>query len=352
MLSFYPGPSKIHPQISSWMIEGANSGVLSVNHRSNTFTELYAQMVNGMREKLDVPTTYKVFVTSSATECWEIIAESFITEISLHIFNGAFGEKWFEYRQKIAPNAFSYQFPIHRLLSINGIESLAKQSKMICLTQNETSNGTQISNRLLKKMRTRYHESLICVDATSSMAGIELDWLSADIWFASVQKCFGLPAGMAIMICSPKALEKAKILGHNQHYNSLLFMYEMVKKNQTPFTPNVLNIYLLNKVLQERKPIKQVSNLLKKRANILYQSLIKMGYQILEYDNRLRSNTVLTIKGKKEKIEGIKTLAQKEGILLGNGYGIWKENTFRIANFPAITDEDFEVLLRFLKSTI
>jgi phosphoserine aminotransferase len=27
------------------------------------------------------------------------------------------------------------------------------------------------------------------------MAGVELDWQSADIWFASVQKCFGFGFG-------------------------------------------------------------------------------------------------------------------------------------------------------------
>jgi phosphoserine aminotransferase len=53
-------------------------------------------------------------------------------------------------------------------------------------------------------------DALIAVDATSSMAGVELDWQSADIWFASVQKCFGLPAGMAVMVCSPRALQYAE----------------------------------------------------------------------------------------------------------------------------------------------
>ena len=31
----------------------------------------------------------------------------------------------------------------------------------------------------------------------------------------------------------------------------------------------------------------------------------------------------------------------------GNGYGAWQRNTFRIANFPAILDEEYEELKRF-----
>jgi phosphoserine aminotransferase len=64
---------------------------------------------------------------------------------------------------------------------------------------------------------------------------------------------------------------------------------------------------------------------------------------------RLRSNTVISIKGEPSKIQEIKKLAKENGFLLGNGYGKWKENTFRIANFPAITDEEIESLLEFLE---
>jgi hypothetical protein len=47
--------------------------------------------------------------------------------------------------------------------------------KAICLTQNETSNGTQISNEIIGEFRTRNPQSLIAVDATSSRAGVALD---------------------------------------------------------------------------------------------------------------------------------------------------------------------------------
>ncbi|MCS6833471.1 MAG: aminotransferase class V-fold PLP-dependent enzyme, partial [Flammeovirgaceae bacterium] len=189
----------------------------------------------------------------------------------------------------------------------------------------------------------------ICVDATSSMAGIQLDWLSADIWFASVQKCFGLPAGLAVLICSPRAIQKAQELQHLQHYNSLVFMARMAEVYQTTYTPNVLNIFLLKKLMQTREPIDKVAHKIKQRADILYQTLLRMGYTCLIADRRLRSDTVIALKDHPEKITFLKKTALQEGFLLGNGYGKWKENTFRIANFPAISDEAMEKLLAFLK---
>jgi phosphoserine aminotransferase len=35
---------------------------------------------------------------------------------------------------------------------------------------------------------------------------------------------------------------------------------------------------------------------------------------------------------------------------LGSGYGPLKPTSFRIANFPAITDEEFDRLIDFLKA--
>ena len=63
-----------------------------------------------------------------------------------------------------------------------------------------------------------------------------------------------------------------------------------------------------------------------------------------------RSHTVLAIAGREEFIASVKKDAEKQNIQLGSGYGPLKPTSFRIANFPAITDEEFEKLLTFLKA--
>ena len=62
-----------------------------------------------------------------------------------------------------------------------------------------------------------------------------------------------------------------------------------------------------------------------------------------------RSSTVLAISGKEEFISEIKKAAEKEGMQLGSGYGPLKPTSFRIANFPAITEAEFLKLVDFLK---
>jgi phosphoserine aminotransferase len=64
----------------------------------------------------------------------------------------------------------------------------------------------------------------------------------------------------------------------------------------------------------------------------------------------VRSNTVITLQGPEKLIDEIKRNAHRNEILLGNGYGNWAKNTFRIANFPAILDDEFKILKHFFLS--
>lgn len=72
-------------------------------------------------------------------------------------------------------------------------------------------------------------------------------------------------------------------------------------------------------------------------------------FRLLINDTAIRSDTVIAVEGSEGDIKAIKSAAQQAGIMLGNGYGDWKNTTFRIANFPAITDGEIETLRQFLR---
>src|SRR5688572_23353320 len=266
MVSFYPGPSRVHDEIPRYVNDAARQGIMSINHRSEEFVAISKKTITLLKQKLNVPKNYTVFFTSSATECWEIIAQSLITDKSYHFYNGAFGLKWFEYTRKIKSGATA--LPFDREVAIDPSALASTESKsVICITQNETSNGTQVANKTIAAIKKNNPDSIVAIDATSSMGGIILDFKSADIWFASVQKCFGLPAGLGIMVCSPQAIAQAKVVNNNQYYNSIVFMDAVMEKWQTPFTPNVLSIYLLMRVLEKNKAIKEVNKVTINRFN-------------------------------------------------------------------------------------
>lgn len=329
--------------MATYLQDAMNEGILSQNHRSTAFMEMLKKCISVFKQKQNIPEDYEVYFTSSATECWEIVSQSLVKNHSQHVFNGAFGEKWFEYASRLGKVTSAINFDFQNTLD----ENFATNADVWCFTQNETSNATQIENSFFSKLQT---EALIAVDVTSSLGGIELDWKSGDIWLASMQKCLGLPAGMGVMICSPKAIKCAEEIGERSHYNSLLFIRDNFRKHQTHYTPNILGIYLLMRVMEQVLDIQTISNQVKERANDFYAFISQeTNLDLLITNSEVRSETVIAIKGTIDEISVLKQKAKENNIILGNGYGTWKDTTFRVANFPAIEDWEFDKLKTLLR---
>ncbi len=348
MITFAPGPSKVYDALPRYMQDAYMQGILSANHRSSVFMNLYQETEQLMREKLHMPADYKLLFTSSATENWEIISQSVVEKASFHIYSGSFGKKWLEFAKHIIPATEALKIEANQSIDVPNL-AIGEAFDLIAVTQNETANASQVPMSVLKELAEKYPEKMIAVDTTSSMGGIELDFSLADIWYASVQKCFGLPAGLGILIVSPKAIEKAKRKGEKGRYNSLNFILENAAGYQTHYTPNVFGIYLLNRVLKDLEEIQKVDTRLRKRMLKLETAIAKSPkFRLLVDNEATRSTTVLAVSGSEELISSVKKAAEKEGMQLGSGYGPLKPTSFRIANFPAITDEEFDRLISFL----
>jgi len=349
MITFAPGPSKVYDQLATYLQDAFDQGILSANHRSATFMNLYQETETLIKEKLHVPEDYKLLFTSSATENWEIIAQSIVESASFHIYSGSFGKKWLNFAQHLNSETESLKLDTETELDVAALE-IDEKFDLIAITQNETSNATEVSNELIRQVGGKYPNKMIAVDTTSSMAGIELDFTLADIWYASVQKCFGLPAGLGLLILSPKAIEKCERKGEAGRYNSLSFMLQNAANYQTHYTPNVLGIYLLKRSLEDRPEIQVTDQIIRERMKQLETTIAQSDkLRMLVQNPNTRSKTVMGIAGKEDFIQEIKKAAEKEGMQMGSGYGPLKPTSFRIANFPAITDEEFDKLIKFIK---
>lgn len=348
MLSFYPGPSKVYPEVLGFIQEAFQEGMVSINHRSPRFEKLLKATLDSLHEKWNIPADYTIYFISSATEAWEIVSQSLVEQKSMHLYNGAFGKKWAHYASQIHPESVSHAFDLQASLSdisknidFSGVDTL-------CLVQSETSNG---SGQLIQRSDYALDpSSILAVDATSSMGGILLPWLEADVWLASVQKCLGIPAGLGLLICSPKALERAEKLQKRAHYNDILLMEENRKLFQTHYTPNVLSIFVLHKLTQFLPNLTEIhAQTMEKSTRLAEFWDTQKGLDFLIKNPALRLPTVLALKGNPTDIQNIKNICLQNQIELGNGYGEWKENTVRIANFPSHTSADFDQLFNTLR---
>jgi phosphoserine aminotransferase len=350
MVSFYPGPSRVYPKVKRYLTDAYTENILSINHRSKEFEAVCKKAVVLLKKKLKIPSDYQVYFFSSATECWEVIAQSLVQQESLHLFNGAFGQRWYQYTANIHGKEKVRALAFDQEEALQADRMLHESPEVLCLTHNETSNGTCLPVKFLSETRKQLPHSVIAVDATSSMGGMALNIADADVWFASVQKCFGLPAGLAVMIYSPAAVTHARAVNNRNHYNSLLFADDMMQRWQTTHTPNVLGIYLLMRVMADVKEIGTIHKNVTARFNkwVNFFETKSEQLRLLIRNPEVRSHTVLAVEATPAIVEKIKVRAARKGLILGNGYGALKDTTFRIANFPALRKSEIARLIDFL----
>ena len=223
----------------------------------------------------------------------------------------------------------------------------------VTLVYNETSTGlTNPVYEISKMMKEKYPDVLVFVDAVSAMVGLPLhfDELGWDVVFASVQKAFAIPPGLAVAAVSNRALEKSSQVPDRGYYFDFQNFAKMAAKNQTPTTPAIPHIMALNyqceKLLKEG--MENVWERHKQMADFV-RGWAKEKYDLF-CDEKYASNTLTTVKNTKgiNVAETISKIQEKHNTIFGNGYGKLKEQTFRIAHMGDITLDDIKELLGWI----
>jgi phosphoserine aminotransferase len=135
-------------------------------------------------------------------------------------------------------------------------------------------------------------------------------------------------------------------------YHAIPSLKSNAAKHQTPETPNVLGIYLLNKLVQDflRRGINVLRNETEYKAAILYQALEQHPLlSAFVQDKKFQSKTVIVAECQAHTDRLTKFL-QEKGLYPGDGYGSFKKSQLRFANFAAHSKEQYELLVDSLGS--
>jgi alanine-glyoxylate transaminase/serine-glyoxylate transaminase/serine-pyruvate transaminase len=112
--------------------------------------------------------------------------------------------------------------------------------KAVLVCQNETATGvTSDVAGVRKALDAAAHPALLFVDGVSSIASIDFrmdDW-KVDVAVSGSQKGFMLPAGLAIVCVSQKALEAAKSAKLHRCYFDFADMVRTNRDGYFPYTP-------------------------------------------------------------------------------------------------------------------
>lgn len=352
-INFTPGPSQLYFTVEDHVRTAFREGIPSLSHRSSKFEAIYREASDGLRALLNIPDDYHVLFTGSATEVWERIIQNLVEKKSFHLVNGSFSKRFHEVALQLNRQSHAVDVPAGH--GFTERIHVPDDAELIALTHNETSTGVSLPLPIIAGIRSQYPEVLIAVDAVSSLPYPDLDYNGVDTVFFSVQKGFGLPAGLGVWLANGRCIEKATALMNRNvsigSYHSLPSLVQHEAKFQTPETPNVLGIYLLGKVIGDmlRTGINRIRKDTEYKAAILYQALeAHASINPFVADHAVRSKTVIVA----ETGAATKALTERlraRGIDPGAGYGAGKATQLRFANFPTHAKEHFELLCDVIK---
>lgn len=345
---FSVGPSKIYPKVYDWIKIALDDQILSISHRSADFEKIYIKTATNIRKLLSIPKNYRIYFLSSATEGMERILQNTVEKNSFHFVNGAFSKRFYEIANELNKNTDKIEVAFGSSFDFEN-QNIPKKSELVCLTHNETSTGVMIDESHIENIKNKNPNKLIVVDAVSSAPYIKFNFKNIDALFFSVQKGFGIPSGLGVLILSEQAFEKSKYLESKNlscgSYHSFKTLEKYYLKNQTPETPNILDIYLLGKVAEDmnKKGLDKIRRETEVKSEVIVKSIKNTSYSYLVSDLSFQSKTVHVLKIPNGSEKLIKKL-QKQNIVVSTGYGNMKKDYIRIANFPAHTKEEIEKL--------
>ena len=348
-INFTPGPSQLYFTVEDHVRIAFRDGIPTLSHRSKSFEKLYQDAVEGLRELLGLPADYHIFFTGSATEIWERLIQNLVDEKSFHLVNGAFSKRFFEIASQLGKTPEKIE--VANGEGFTPVINIPNDTELIAITQNETSTGVSVPLDLIYNLKIQNPHAIVAVDAVSSLPFPAFDYTKLDSVFFSVQKGFGLPAGLGVWMMNDRCISTAEVLQSNGihigTYHSLPTLKSFAVKNQTPETPNVLGIYLLGLVVKDmlRRGIETIRRETDYKAALLYHALEKhseISPFVKEAHHRSRTVIVAETGSHTEQVTQ-KLIAN--GLQPGDGYGPAKKSQLRFANFPTHSKEQFELLV-------
>lgn len=357
-------------------------GLLSESHRSPRFRRCVEAMDEGLRELLEIPPEYRILLVGSASEAMERIIQGTVEHRSIHLVNGAFARRMRDVAGNLGRETWCLEVPDgasfddDRVLTgageagrwlLPGDDPEApgdeappgretERPELLALTQNETSTGARIPPDRVHVLarRARARGLLVAVDLVTGWPTEGVEPARIDCGYFSVQKAFGLPAGLGVLVCSPELLERARTLEDRGvavgGYFGLPALAAAAEKSETRATPNMLAIHLLQLVSGAYARIGRETlerDALEKSDRFWAGIESAAGLHPFVGDDRIRSRTVLVVEVEGGSDDLRRRLAAR-GLLVGDGYGPWKGRHLRVANFPVQTSEMMEELLAAL----
>lgn len=344
--AFIPGPTNM-PEILRRAVD-----IPTLDHRSRHFGQILRPALAGVKAILKGESAEIFAFPSTGTGGWETAITNTLSpgDTVLAARYGMFSQRWIELCRRhrleveIIEASWGSGAPADRFEEALR-QDKAHRIKAVLVTHNETATGVRSDIAAVRRaLDAASHPALLLVDGVSSIACMDFrmdDW-GVDIAVTASQKGFMLPAGLAILALSPKAMRATASAGLSRSFFDIREMARSCANGAYPYTPAVglLNGLKLSTELLQAEGLDNVFARHRRIASGIRAAIGAWGLSLCARSEELCSDTVSTIRTP-AGFDGnaIVTLAaEKYDVAFGVGLGELAGKSFRIGHLGALSD--------------
>ena len=343
---FIPGPTNIPERLR------AAVNVPTIDHRSASFTKLFKPLFQGVKDVLKMQDGEVAFFPATGTAGWEAAVTNVLSpgDRVLAARHGMFSHRWIDLCTRHGLDMQVIEAPWGSGAPADKFEEALKADtdhkiKAVLVTHNETATGVRSDIAAVRRaLDAANHPAMLFVDGVSSIASMDFrfsEW-GVDAAVTGSQKGFMLPAGLAIIGFSPKAMKAMETAKGHRAFLDVRDMLGANAKGGYPYTPPVQLLFGLSTALEMLKE-EGIENVFARHHRIaegIRRAVAAWGMKLCAQSPDLYSDTVSAIVVP-EGFDGTKVVthaADKYGVAFGVGLGEVAGKVFRIGHLGSLTD--------------
>ncbi len=343
---FIPGPTNMPDSVRK------ACDMPTLDHRSPAFARMFKPAVAGVRRVLKMDAGEIIILPSTGTGGWEAAITNTLSpgDTVLAARFGMFSHRWIDLCQRHRINVEILETPWGQGAPLAAIERALKADKgghikAVLATHNETATGVKSDIAGIRRaMDAAGHGAMLFVDGVSSIASMPFEFSAwgVDIAVAGSQKGFMLPAGLAILGLSPKAMAAMETAQLPRTFFDFKDMLAAYGRGGYPYTPAVGLIAGLAHAIEllEDEGLDAVYARHHRLAEGVRRAVAAWGMAPFAASPELYSDTVTAVKVP-EGCNGtdlVQLAASKYGMAFGVGLGEVAGKVFRIGHLGMLTD--------------
>jgi alanine-glyoxylate transaminase/serine-glyoxylate transaminase/serine-pyruvate transaminase len=238
---FIPGPTNVPQAVRQAM------DIAMEDHRSPEFPGFVLPLLQDLKRVFKTAQGTTFVFPGTGTLGWEAAIANTLSpgDVVLAARFGQFSHLWIELCRRhgleveVIDAAWGEGIPVERYAEALAADR-AHRIKAVLACHNETATGVTSDIAAVRKaLDAAGHPALLLVDGVSSIASIDfrMDEWGVDVAITGSQKGLMLPAGLAVVAVSPKALARREQAKLTRSYYDFAEMQRANKDGFFPYTP-------------------------------------------------------------------------------------------------------------------